>query len=138
MLQAHITAYKGLIVCELLAEKSIDGAVTTSLDNPGCIGQVIHNTAENLGVSEEALALLKAVKRGHDDLGDIDWFDTSDGKASFGWLGGPYAIKDPVRCEGSSSYKISNFVTIPNDVPEGAKNAIDNGAADEDEDDDEE
>lgn len=125
MLQAHITAYKGLLVCELLAEKSMDGIVTTSLDNPGCIGQVIHNTAENLGVSDEALALLKTIEPGNDDLGDIDWFATSDGKASFGWLGGPYAIKKPSNCEGSSSYEVLTCVSIPNDVPEGAKQFID-------------
>ena len=124
-MHAKITAYKGIIVCELIATASVDGQVTTSLDNPGCLGQVIHDTATNLGVSAEALELLRGLPRGHDDLGDIDWFRTNDGKASFGWLGGPYAIKDPKACETSSSYEVLAHVVIPNEVPQGAKDAID-------------
>lgn len=124
-MHAHITAYKGIIVCELLATASIKGEVTTSLDNSGVFGQVIHDTAKNLGVSAEALALLKSLPRGRDSLGDIDWFRTNDGRASFGWIGGPYAIKDPKQCEGSRQYEVLAHVVIPNDVPEGAKEAID-------------
>lgn len=124
-MHAHVTAYKNLLVIELLATASIPNEVTTSLDNPSCIGQVIHDTAKNLGVSAEALELLKQVKRSNDDMGDVDWFSTSDGKASFGWLGGRYAIKSPTEIDGSSSYGIFDFVTIPNDVPAGAINAID-------------
>lgn len=127
-MHAHITAYKGKIVCQLLANASVAGEVTTSLDNPGVLGQMIHDTAKNLGVSAEALALLNGLPPGHDDLGDVDWFRTSDGKASFGWLGGPYSIKDPNSCETSSSYKVLEHVVIPNDVPEGAKEAIDANA----------
>lgn len=125
-MHARITAYKGYLVCELLAEQSVDGEVTTSLDNPGCFGQVVHDTAQHLGVSQEALALLQQVQRGTDDLGDVDWFRTSDGKASFGWIGGPYALKKPEDCEGSSSYEVLEHVVVANEVPEGAMEAVDN------------
>lgn len=124
-MHAHITAYKGKIVCELLATKSIDGEVTTSLDKPGNFGQIIHDTAKHLGVSAEALALLNTMRAGHDSLGDVDWFVTGDDKASFGWIGGPYNILDPKECEPSRDYKVLDHVVIPNDVPEGAKSAID-------------
>jgi len=132
-MHAHITAYKGKIVCELLADKSIEGEVTTSLDRPGNFGQIIHDTAKHLGVSAEAMALLKTIRPGHDSLGDIDWFGTSDGAASFGWIGGPYNIVDPKKCDASRDYKILGYVEIPNDVPEGAKAAIDSPDEDDDE-----
>jgi len=67
---------------------------------------------------QEALKLLKTVKTSNDDLGDVDWFATSDGKASFGWLGGPRALIDAASAEGSSSYGIFGCKIIPNDVPE--------------------
>lgn len=123
-MHARITAYKGIIVCELLATASIKGEVTTSLDNAGVFGQVIHDTAKNLGVSAEALVLLKGLPRGRDSLGDIDWFRTGE-KAAFGWIGGPYAIKDPKDCETSRQYEVLAHVVILNDVPDGAKEAID-------------
>jgi hypothetical protein len=123
-MHAHITAYKGRLVLELLAKASIPDEVATSLDNPGNIGQVIMNTGKNLGVSAEALELLKQVKRGHDDIGDIDWFRTGD-TAAFGWLGGIYRIADPKQVEGSRTYGIFDYVAIPNHVPQGAMQAID-------------
>lgn len=129
MLHAKITAYKKLLVIELIAERSIEGEVTTTRDRDGLLGQSIHNTAQHLGVSAEALELLKCVQRGGDDIGDVDWFRTSDGKATFGWLGGPYAIYNPASSEGSSSYEVLEHVVIPNDVPEGAMQAIDKNAA---------
>jgi len=117
-MHATVTAHKGILVLELLVSASILGEVTTSMDNPTCIGQVIHDTANNLGVSKEALKLLKTVKTSNDDLGDVDWFATSDGKASFGWLGGPRALIDAASAEGSSSYGIFGCKIIPKDVPE--------------------
>jgi len=135
-IHARITAYKDIIVCELVAEASIPNEVVTTIDTPGNIGQVIMNTKEHLGVSKEALELLKTVKKGHDSLGDVDWFSTMNGAAhAFGWIGGPYAIKDPKTCEASRQYVIGEFVEIPNDVPEGAKQAIDAGDTGDDEED---
>ena len=127
MLHAKVTAHKGILVLELLAEKSIENEVVTTLDTPSTIGQVIMDTGAHLGVSAEALELLKGIKRGHDDLGDVDWFSASDGEAVFGWLGGPKRLCNPTKIEGSSSYSASlPHVLIPNDVPEGARECIDN------------
>ena len=54
-------------------------------------------------------------------------YSTSDGKAAFGWLGGPKRLCNPTEIEGSSSYSASlPHVLIPNDVPEGARECIDN------------
>lgn len=126
---ANVTAYKGRLVMELLAKISIEGAVATSLDTPGNMGQVIMNTKEHLGVSKEALELLKTVKPGRDSMGDIDWFATSDGNHAFSWLGGPYNIAKPSDIEGSRSYVVpDHFVEIENNVPQGAQDYIDAGA----------
>ena len=126
MLHAKVTAHKGNLVLELLAEKSIENQVITTLDTPFTIGQVIMDTGTHLGISAEALELLNGIKRDNDDFGDVDWFRTSDGKACFGWLGGPKRLCDPSRIEGSSSYE-SNLphIQIPNDVPDGARQCID-------------
>lgn len=124
-MHAKITEYKGHLVCELIASASIKGEVRTSIDTKGVIGQVIMNTEKNLGVSPEALELMKNVKIGHDDLGDIDWFETTIG-GTFSWLGGPYAIKLPGDIETTRDFKILKHVVIPNDTPQGAKDTIDN------------
>lgn len=133
-MHAHITAYKGLLVLELRVDKSIPNEVKVVMnqDKPGNLGQVIMDTTRNLGVSADALELLKKVRRGHYDIGDIDWFRAGD-SAAFGWLGSPYRIVDPDAVEGSRTYGIFGHVTIPNDVPEGARQFIDSVADDEDE-----
>ena len=91
------------------------------------------DSARNVGISAEALELLRKVRRGHDDLGDIDWFRTGT-KAAFCWLGGPYRIVDPNKAEGSRSFGIFEYVQIANDVPEGAKGVIDSSGDDSDDD----
>lgn len=127
-MHAKITAHRGILVFDLLATESSD-EVATSLDRPGNMGQVIMNTAKNLGVSAEALQLLRSLKRGHDSLGDIDWFKTRDGQHAFSWLGAPHALKDPKTAETSRQYHIGGYVAIANEVPEGAKAAIDKNFA---------
>lgn len=125
-IHANVTAYKGKLVIELLAQKSIANEVTTSLDTPGVFGQVIENTKEHLGVSKEAIELLKQVKKGYDSIGDVDWFKVDNGNYAFGWIGGPYAIVDPMKAEGSSTYIVPNdYIEIENNVPDGAKVYLD-------------
>ena len=124
-MHAEITAYKGRIVIELKVKKSIPGEVATSLDNPHLPGQVIRDTRHNLGVSAEAIALLKEVRRGAGEAGDVNWSRTEEGTAVFGWKGGRCAIFNPDTCEGSPKFKVGGYVTIPNDVPLGARQQLD-------------
>jgi hypothetical protein len=124
-MHAEITAYKGRIVIELKAKKSIPGEVLTSLDTPRLAGQVVNDTARNLGVSKEALDLLKSVRKGDCAAGDVDWARTEEGKAVFGWKGGRCAIFSPETCESSRRFKVGGYVTIPNNVPEGARQQLD-------------
>jgi hypothetical protein len=122
-LHAKVTAHKGILVITLVATKSIPNECHLSLDNPGCIGQVIMDTKRHLGVSKQAMALLKTVRRSHDDIGDVDWFKTGN-KYAFGWLGGMHVLKNPKTIEGSSQYEIGDYVEIANDVPDDAKAAV--------------
>jgi hypothetical protein len=83
------------------------------------------NTKETLGVSEEALVLLKTIKRGRDSIGDVDWWAVDDGSSAFGWFGPMCRLIEPAEAETSRQFKIGEYVSIPNDVPEGARAAID-------------
>jgi len=125
MLHAKIVAYKDYLVFELLATKSIKDEVVTSIDNPNVIGQVIMGTKESLGVSKEAIELIGHVKRCRDDIGDIDWFKSKDGKENFAWLGGPRSIKSAANIETPTTTKIGSYVEIPNEIPMMARTAID-------------
>lgn len=123
-LLATVTEYKGILVLELKATAS-SAEVATSLDRPGNIGQVIMNTRKNLGVSAEAIDLLKTVRVGHDSIGDVDWFQSS-ADDTFGWLGGPFSIKNPANCEAARNFKVLSHVVIANEPAQGAMEAIDN------------
>jgi hypothetical protein len=124
-MHAEVTAYKGRIIVELKVKESIPGEVTTSLDTPRFAGQVIRNTAKNLGISKEAFELLKSVRRGEELTGDVDWSHTEDGSTVFGWKGGRCAIFTPANCQGSRKFTVGGFVVIPNHVPDGARKQLD-------------
>ena len=128
--KAKVVAYKGYLIIECLADKSEKDICTLSIDNPNCIGQVIHNTKDHLGISEQAVKLLKQVKRSNDDLGEIDYWKCDDDTWHFSWLGGTKRIVNPndEDCTSSNSYEVpdaSKYISIKNEVPEEAKKIID-------------
>lgn len=124
-MRVKITAHKGILCIETQEPLTKDGIFTPS--GEGRIGCVLMDTRANLGVSQEALDLLKTIRTSRDAIGDVMWFPAQD-KFCFGWLGGPLSLKDPKRCEGDRDYKVreGEYTLIPNDVPEGAKQAIEN------------
>lgn len=122
MHQARITAHKGILVVELVPDPANgDGTSTDKLRN---LATVIHDTGRHLGVSKEALALLKMVKRGLDRIGDFAWFSSDDGKDHFAWLGGPKRLVNPTSVAAARDYAILAHRVIPNQVPDGARMAI--------------
>ena len=128
-LKAKVVAYKGYLVIECLAEKSAKDVCTLSIDNPSCIGQVIHNTSKHLGISKEAIKLLEQVPKGNDSLGDIDFFKSNDGFWNFAWIGGPKKLANPIDCESSRDYSVpqkSQYIEIKNDVPKEVVTLLDN------------
>ena len=124
-MHAEITAYRGRIVITLLANRSIRGEVMTSQDNPRFPGHVIHDTALHLGVSKEALRLLRRLPTCTDETSDLNWFCDNDGKPMFFWRGGRYAIFSPEYCCVARNFDLHEHVCIPNRVPEGARAQLD-------------
>ena len=130
-LKAKVTAYSGVLVIECLETVSSEDC-TLSTDNPTCIGQVIHNTKKNLGISKEAVEVLRKFNRCRDDIGDIDFFESDDKQWNFAWIGGLKKIADPKDAVGSRTYSVpgpDQYVSIPNDVPQEAKDCIDEDKA---------
>jgi hypothetical protein len=93
------------------------------------IGCVAIDTKNMLGVSEEALKLMDTIRRGHDSLGDIDWFpwDNESGKGhAFAWIGALYRLVHIPTCvsaQGFRNYRDACTI-IPNEVPDDAMKAI--------------
>ncbi len=125
MLKVRVTAYKGLLVID--TEPPFERTETFIPRGGTQIGCTLLGTKDQLGISEEALVLLQTVRKSHDAIGDLMWWKAGD-QFCFGWIGGVKSLKDPSICEGDRDYGIhpGEYVTIPNDVPEGAKTAIDN------------
>lgn len=131
---AEVTAYNDILVIEYKTEASND-MVTSPYDKPGNLGYVIGDTG-HVGISEEAYALLSLVKRSGDAIGDIDIFKLDKGGYAFSTLGGMCSLIDPKMAEGGRTFVVpplSCFQVIENNVPEGAKEAIDSPRDDEDE-----
>lgn len=124
-MHAEITAYRGRLIITLLANRSIPGAVITSQDNPRFPGQLICDTARHLGISKEALRLLRTLPVGSDEAGDLNWFRTDKGKPMFFWRGGRYAVFSPEYCCTAKDFNIREHVCIPNRVPAGAREQLD-------------
>lgn len=123
-MKVHVTAHQHFLCIEALEpEVPLEGWVPIG---PGKIGCVIIDTKLHLGISMEAFQLIKKMKPGHDDLGDIDWFACADGKKAFGWIGG---FKRIVNAETSdlghnSSVFPTDCQTIKNLVPPAALEAM--------------
>ena len=123
--KVKLTEYKDRLVIETVDPEKEDYPGWTPI-GPGRFGCVLAGSKTGLGASEEALAWLRGVKRGRDAIGDIDWFACNDDRKAFAWFGGFFRIVGR-DAEGSRSYAVfaDDCVSIPNDVPEGARDAID-------------
>jgi hypothetical protein len=124
-MHAEITAYRGRLIITLLADHSIPGEVISSQDNPRFPGQVIYDTARYLGVSKEALRLLRTLPTCSEEASDLNWFQINDDKPMFFWRGGRYAIFSPEYCCVAKDFKIREHILIPNRVPAGARAQLD-------------
>lgn len=129
-MKTKITAYKGFLIIDTSDPKKSEGWVPNGDGKLGCI---LHNTKEQLGISEDAFNLLKTIKPSRDAIGDVMWFP-SDDKFVFGWLGAPRRVIWAEGSDGDRNYKVraGGFITIPNDVPELVKKSIDLSDSDPD------
>jgi len=99
---------------------------------PGQLGFVVN--ADFVDIQPEALELLKKVKPSHDDIGDVDVFQASDGVLVFSWLGGNLRAMNPDVIQGSNSYHPELLKTSDNVVtPQEFIDFVESELEDEDE-----
>lgn len=132
-IKVNVTAYQGRIVFEpvdpLLGVE--DEWWPTDIDPHERFGSVVGSSASRVGISQEALELMKTIKVGCDAIGDIDWWLCTDGSWAFSWFGCLYRVMDPVVSISSRDFNpyqsqlAKAFVLIANAVPLGAREAID-------------
>ena len=126
--------YNNFLVTEFHTLQSIEGELVSPYDKPGNLGFVVSDVA-HVGVSKEAYQALQTLKPGRDGLGEIDMFDTTDGKHVLAVMGGACGLHNIATVETSRQWKLpalEAFQLIDNDVPEGAKEAIDNPSEEDD------
>lgn len=129
-----VTAHNGFLVVEYHTLESVAEEVTSPYDSSS-MGFVISDVGF-VGVSNEAYELLKTIRPGRDSLGELDIFRGGPNGYVFGTLGGACGLFKATTVETSRDYRVpyqNEFQLIANDVPEGAKEAIDNPEEDDDE-----
>lgn len=120
-MRTKVFAYSGFIGVE--SDYKAEGLLNNPAQ-PNELGFVID--ADFVDITEDALELLKNIKKSHDDIGDVDVFK-SDKKTIFSWMGGCFCIIDPESAEGSREYNPSLLKPSNQDIliPEGFKEYID-------------
>lgn len=99
----------------------------------GRIGCVLLQSGKHLEISEEALAVLRKVRRTHDAIGDVDWFGSDNDGLVFSWLGGPRTLKgigdiESGKLTGSRDFQVpgpEHYILVENNPPQAACEAID-------------
>ena len=143
-MKVRILAYKGkIIIIPVEPEKDVDVTKVeggywwpTGGSKMGC---VVGDTKKHLGVSKEALELMRDIEVGPDDVGDISWWWCADKTCGFSWWGPIYRIIDPDTAVSARGFAISNnphvfdgqYIEIPNDVPRDVVEAIENCGGDD-------
>ena len=116
--QTEVFAYKGFI--GILSNPSHEGIIA----HPGNGNLGVVMDASKVRISNEALTLLKSIKKGRDCIGDIDVFTTNDNKVIFSWLGGYMNIVKANEIVGSREYDPSHLkayngeINVPSDFIE--------------------
>lgn len=125
-MKVRVVAYKDKII--MVPDRPREGVGDewwpTGNTRGGC---VLGNTKANLGVSREALDLMRQVQRNHDAIGDLGWWWCTDDTYAFSWWGPHYRIVDVYDSEADRNFQVypHECAIIPNDVPEKAHLVID-------------
>lgn len=116
-MKAQLHEYRGWVA--IVGDKKLDGLLNDPTA-PGQLGFVLD--AKEVEASEEALEVLRKVKRSGDDIGEVDVYRQDNGKVILSWLGGPRRPINPEIHTGSNSYDatlLDGVVTIiPNSPPD--------------------
>lgn len=122
-LKVKVTTYKQNIIIETIDEKEDKNFVPAGGSR---FGSVLIETDKFLGMSKEAVELLKTLKKSHDAIGDVTTWKTNDNRDCFGWIGGFKRIVNMTTAEGDRDGIIDiKHVTIENDVPQEVIDIID-------------
>lgn len=125
-LAARITAHRGYLIFHA-REGDFPGLLHC---NERRVGTTVVGTGARLGISDEAIELLRKVKIGNDGIGDVMWWPLNGEEVCFvyGWLGLNCEIKNPLKIEGDRYFGIPSpqaWVTITNESDPEAVAVID-------------
>jgi hypothetical protein len=132
-MKVRVVAYNDKIV--IITEKPEEGIEDQWWPTGGSrMGCVLGDTKNKLGVSKEALELMKLVPVGRDAVGDIDWWKCDDGTYAFGWWGPIFRIIEPEVCQAAKKFLMNvapehyagQYIEIPNELPQEIKDKVDN------------
>jgi hypothetical protein len=122
-LLVRVTAHRGYLIIEAVDLTFRHPNWVPENDNR--IGCKVLNSAKFVGISAEALNLLKKVKKGWDDIGDLMWWQAGEDWC-FGWLGPNLGLVDYMCAVADRDFNPEGpFVTIPNDANQEARGIID-------------
>lgn len=121
-LLARVSAHKGVLIFIGYGPAPRDAWVPAG---GGRIGCVVLDSAKNVGISPEALELLRKIPRSHDAIGDVDWWKCDDDTCAFAWLGGYRRLINAANASGSRDYVIGPHVVIENEIPDEVKTMLD-------------
>lgn len=124
-----VYAYKGkLIFAPSSTKRTRDFVPTEYTDKRSNLGCVVVDSKKHLRISNEALKLLRKIKRNHDDSGDVDWWMCDDGTAAFSWFGAIFRVMDPTTAEASRDFAVrkNQCTVIPNILPEEIQKGLKN------------
>lgn len=121
--KVRVTAYRENVVIEAIdPEKEFPGWFPLDSEKVGC---TLVGTQKSLGVSKEALRILRGLPRCGDSIGSVMWWPVKSGGFAFGWLGGPRTILRG-GSEGDRNFAVreGGYVLIPNDTSLDAQKYI--------------
>lgn len=112
---AVVIACQGRLVVRSLREDDQEPQVNPETGEPTDTEYTFTDTGSTLGVSPEALELLKALDRNNDDVGELNWMRNANGEPAFSWIGGPISAFDPATFVAPRTFEILDYVEIVND-----------------------
>ena len=123
-MKVKVTEHKGVVVIETVELKQDADFVPAGGNKIGCH---LANTGTHLGISKEALVIMKGYAVSHDDLGEVNAFISDDGVHRFSWLGGAKRLVGPKAELSSTGFADIDYIEIPNEPPQEAIIAVEEG-----------
>ncbi|MCK5613623.1 hypothetical protein KAR91_67780 [Candidatus Pacearchaeota archaeon] len=122
--KVKVVAYESHIIIETVKPDADENFVPFGGSNIGC---VLMDTKKYLGISKEAWKLMKKIKKGGGDIGDVALWKSDKKGDCFSWLGGTHKLintsDNQIESSRDGIVDIAH-ITIPNNVPPAALEAI--------------